>query len=220
MVEAPPSGILDHTRAWETDSALGKWLFEKYCVDSVVHSNNSDTVYRATTKEGHKVILKAVEARLHSHHELARLENEYSIIQQLETNPYVPHPVAFARDNSMVAIVWEDDSNFITISQYLERYHRFSIEQFLRVALQIADALHQVHSKGIIHRDLSGANLLIHPSTLEIKLIDFNGSAFWREFVAHNLCLTYHYISPEHTGKFCKQIDFRSDLYSLGVVFH
>jgi len=94
------------------------------------------------------------------------------------------------------------------------------IDEVIRLGHDIATALHHVHRKGLVHRDLKSANLLVLPDG-RIKLIDFgsvkilDGEALTREgdFVG-----TFAYASPEQLV--AAPVDGRSDLYSLGVLLY
>ncbi len=93
--------------------------------------------------------------------------------------------------------------------------------EVLRVIALVADALHYLHQRGIVHRDLKSANVLVLQDR-RVKLLDFgtarivtNSGALTRqgEFVG-----TFAYASPEQiTGG---PVDARSDLYSLGALLY
>lgn len=94
------------------------------------------------------------------------------------------------------------------------------IDEAVRLGHDIAGALHHIHRRGLIHRDLKSANLLVLPDG-RIKLIDFgsarvlDGITLTREgdFVG-----TFAYASPEQL--LGHRVDGRSDLYSLGILLY
>lgn len=92
--------------------------------------------------------------------------------------------------------------------------------EVLRLGYHLARALNYVHERGLVHRDLKSANVLVLPDD-RLKLVDF-GTAHLSdadpmtadgEFVG-----TYAYASPEQV--LGQKIDGRSDLYSLGVLLY
>ncbi|MCZ0902446.1 protein kinase, partial [Microcoleus sp. HI-ES] len=80
------------------------------------------------------------------------------------------------------------------------------VNEFLPIAIQIANALDGLYHHHVIHKDLKPANILINPTSKEVKLIDFSiASLLPRETQEiHNpnvLEGTLPYISPEQTGR-------------------
>lgn len=94
----------------------------------------------------------------------------------------------------------------------------FSEKQKLKIILDILEGLDYAHSKGVIHRDLKPSNILID-ETNQIKIIDFGISklkdSMYKDFTVKNY-LTPKYASPEQ--RLLKNLDFRSDIYSIGIV--
>ena len=96
-------------------------------------------------------------------------------------------------------------------------------------AIQIADALDEAHGKGIIHRDLKAANILITPRG-QVKVLDFglakmtnpaelgSGLSTSPQTEAGVVMGTVHYMSPEQAMG--KKVDQRSDIFSVGVVLY
>ena len=95
-------------------------------------------------------------------------------------------------------------------------------EQAVRLALQIAGALEEAHSKGILHRDLKPANILI-TSKGEAKLLDFGVAKLavasdLTQTAAGALMGTPLYMSPEQADG--KLADERSEIFSFGAVLY
>jgi len=91
--------------------------------------------------------------------------------------------------------------------------------EVLRIGYHVAQALRYIHDRGLIHRDLKSANVLVLPDG-RVKLLDF-GAALLLDAVERitadgEFIGTFAYASPEQiTGQ---RVDARSDLYSLGVL--
>ena len=99
------------------------------------------------------------------------------------------------------------------------------IGQFLRVSVALSGAIGQLHGRGLIHKDIKPANVLVDSATERVRLTGFGiASRLPRErqspdspeFIAGTLA----YMAPEQTGRVNRSIDSRSDLYSLGVTLY
>ena len=93
------------------------------------------------------------------------------------------------------------------------------------MALQLATILAELHRREIIHNTLNPCSILVHPTTGEVCLTDFSlASQAEGEAQAPTPPLLWHgalvYASPEQTGRMNRAIDYRTDLYSLGVIFY
>jgi serine/threonine protein kinase len=92
-------------------------------------------------------------------------------------------------------------------------------QQFARIGIQVADALHYAHQQGILHRDIKPGNLLVDDKG-SVWITDF-GLAMDKDAAAltdsPHMAGTLRYMPPE---QFEGQIDERSDIYSLGVTLY
>ncbi|KAL2914797.1 Chk1 protein kinase [Polyrhizophydium stewartii] len=100
---------------------------------------------------------------------------------------------------------------------------RLPVEDVLRISAQIADALDLIHSTRIMHKDVNPDNVIVRKAggVLRVQLIDFNlaedfGSSSQPAPNEH-LDGTLLYMSPEQTGRMDRAVDYRTDLYSLGI---
>ena len=101
----------------------------------------------------------------------------------------------------------------------------WEITPFLSVAIGMATALSRLHERGLIHKDIKPAHILVDAATGAVRLIGFGiASRLRREHQAPEppevIAGTLAYIAPEQTGRMNRSIDSRSDLCSLGVSFY
>ena len=107
---------------------------------------------------------------------------------------------------------------------------RLTISERLPLFLQVCDAVHHAHHKGILHRDLKPKNLLVCDEDGErfVKVIDFGiAKAMDRDLTGESIHTelgaivgTPEYMSPEQAGLVPVAVDPRTDVYSLGVILY
>ena len=95
----------------------------------------------------------------------------------------------------------------------------------MRVGVNLANAIGHLHRRGIVHKDIKPANVLVQSATGQVWLTGFGiASRLPRERQSPDapefLEGTLAYMAPEQTGRMNRSIDSRSDLYSLGVTLY
>src|SRR6202167_4745235 len=144
---------------------------------------------------------------------LDSLAREYGLKDELD-GAWAVRPLELVRERDRIMLVLEDSSG-----EPLDRLFELpmDVRSFLRVAIAITAALTQVHRRGLVHKDIKPANILVNRLNGEVKLTGFGiASRAPPESIAGTLA----YMAPEQTGRMNRSIDARSDLYALGITLY
>ncbi|KWN74433.1 ATP-binding sensor histidine kinase [Burkholderia ubonensis] len=152
---------------------------------------------------------------------LDRLAHEFDLKDELD-GAWAVRPLQLLRGGGQTLLVLEDPNG-----EPLARLLGAPMEmgEFLRLAVSIAEALGQCHRRGLVHKDLKPAHILVNCTDGQARLTGFGiASRLPRERQApeppETIAGTLAYMPPEQTGRMNRSIDSRSDLYSLGVVLY
>jgi len=114
-----------------------------------------------------------------------------------------------------------------SLAARIERKGRLAEDEVMRLSVQLLDALHAAHERGVIHRDLKPDNVFVVPAGRRgerVKLLDFGISSKVDEVMAKltvtgSVLGTPHYMSPEQaSGE--QDLDRRADIYATGVLLY
>src|SRR5277367_1373846 len=152
---------------------------------------------------------------------LARLQHAYALREELDP-AWAARPVRLEPHQGRLTLLSEDPGGeplLRLLGQPL------AITAFLRLAIGIATALAYLHQRGLIHKDIKPANVLVNSATGHVWLMGFGvASRLPRERQAlappEVIAGTLAYMAPEQTARMNRSIDFRSDLYALGVTLY
>ncbi len=207
-------------------------LFLGYHINEQIYVGTRTLVYRGfRCSNGQPVAIKLLRNDFPRFNELVNFRNQYVIAKNLDI-PGSVKAYSLETYQNHYALVMEDFGG-ISLSSYLdllvsdskEPLEGLPINEFLPMAIQIANSLDGLYRHHVIHKDLKPANILINPTTKEVKLIDFSIASLLprqtQEIQNPNVLEgTLPYISPEQTGRMNRGIDYRTDFYSLGVTFY
>ncbi|MEQ8471129.1 MAG: ATP-binding sensor histidine kinase [Marinoscillum sp.] len=183
---------------------------------------NSSIYQLSDDTYGQEVILKVMKEDFNYHPHSSQLYNEDKYLREVNTKGI----------RSSLDLI-EDHQTPILVLEYFDgeslknwrKHNNPTIMDCLKIAIHICESLAEVHSKhNLIHRDISAHNILVNHK-LETSLIDF-GLAINVDIklsikgISDQLLGTLPYISPEQTGRVNHAVDYRSDLYSFGVVLY
>lgn len=145
----------------------------------------------------------------------------YTIYSKLQARPH-PNLIQIyevVKKGNGIAAVFQEYFPSVTLEEILEYRDRLTEEEMKEIMLQICSAVHSFHQLGIVHRDLTPANILINGQKV-VKVTDFGISRIHKRNQQNDTTIlgTAGYAAPEQFG--FKQTDARTDIYALGVMMN
>jgi len=193
---------------------LSKHVFEP------LRKDQGSILYRGRKEEDSSQVLVLAPTK-EEPESLKRLENEYSLREELDP-AWAARPIELTFHWNRPVLVLEDPGG-MPLSELLGRAS--DLASSLRLAIDLVTAIGHLHHRGLIHKDIKPANVLVNSATGKAWLTGFGiasrlprerQSPDHPEFIAGTLA----YMAPEQTGRMNRSTDSRSDLYSYGVTLY
>ena len=202
------------------DKYIGKMLGGRYEIIDVVGVGGMAVVYRARDVVlGRYVAVKILKDEYARDPDIRkRFSIESQAVAKLSHHNIVS-VYDVGSENGTDYIVMELIEG-ITLKEYLQKKGHLTWQEAVFFAEQICRALIHAHSRGIIHQDIKPQNVIILRDGTA-KLTDFGIASFattQETRVVQEAIGSVHYISPEQAKG--SKIDYRTDIYSLGVVMY
>ncbi|MCG8313129.1 MAG: AAA family ATPase, partial [Pseudomonadales bacterium] len=199
---------------------------EGFDIVKVLFVNERTIVARARRgSDQQDVILKQLGQELPDSGQLSRFSFSYDVLRKLDHENII-RPLEWIKHDIHPTMVLEDIHG-IELGEYLKRFpnEQLPLAKFSDIAVQLADAVSVIHHAQVIHKDLHPGNIIVNPETLRVQIIDFGmASLLSREqpslSAPEQIEGLLPYISPEQTGRMNRALDYRTDFYTLGVVFY
>ena len=206
----------------EFPARLQEALADRYRIERPLGAGGMATVYLAEDlKHDRKVALKVLKP------ELAAVLGAERFVVEIKTTASLQHPHILPLFDSGTA------HGFLyyvmpfiegeTLRDKLNRETQLSIDEAVRIASEVADALDYAHRHGVIHRDIKPENILLHdgrPMVADFGIALAVSAAAGGRMTETGLSLgTPHYMSPEQATAE-KEITARADIYSLACMLY
>jgi len=189
----------------------------------LIFNEGKTSIYRARREyDGSLVVIKILSIEYPNLQDIARIKHEYEILKNLNIAGVVK-AYNLEKYNNRFALILENIDG-VSLDQMIKT-QKIELHDFLQIAIQISQSLGELHQQQIIHKDIKPLNILVNWSERLVKIIDFSISSRLSKEKPQldNSSLlegTLAYISPEQTGRMNRSVDYRTDLYSLGVTFY
>ena len=213
----------------EKDPLIGTVLDDRYEILEIVGKGGMGTVYKARHMVLDRIVAIKVlhESLINSPTTLLRFQQESKAVASLNhPNIMIVHDCGVVDKKPYLVVEFLEGK---TLDDLLKEEDHLSVERCNNIIKQACDALQHAHDKNIVHRDIKPSNLmLVKTGTQEdfVKLVDFGIAKFISDGNKETMHLTQTgdifgsplYMSPEQCRG--KNIDWRSDIYSLGCVVY
>lgn len=194
-----------------------RWHWNDFNIGRLLGSGTFGNVYLAQEKQSKYVVaLKVLSKQM-----IKGSKVEHQVRREIEIQSNLRHPnilrmYSFFHDDKRIYLILEFAMNG-TIYGLMKNQPpgHFSESVAAKFIVQVAKALHYLHSKKIIHRDIKPENLLLGAKN-EVKIADFGWSVHAPSSRRATLCGTIDYLPPEMVQG--KTYDETVDLWSLGVL--
>lgn len=202
----------------------------RYSIKRVIASGGMGTVYEGVQENPRRsVAVKVIKGNDVSEKEISRLKYEAQMLARLrhpgiaeiyEAGTYEEHGI------TVPFFAMEYIPNAKKITEYAN-LRKLSVDERLRLFIQLCDAVNYGHQRGIVHRDLKPDNILVD-SHNRVRIIDFGLARATDSDLRQTNVQTevgqiigsLQYMSPEQFEADSRDLDTRSDVYSLGVVLY
>ena len=217
-----PTPSTTQTMSSDLSARVTSALGDSYRIERELGRGGMAIVYLAhDLKHERKVALKVLKP------ELAAVLGAERFLVEIKTTASLQHPhILPLFDSGTAGGLLYYVMPFIegeTLRAQLTRETQLGIDEAVRIATQVADALDYAHRRGVIHRDIKPENILLHdgrPMVADFGIALAVSAAAGGRMTETGLSLgTPHYMSPEQATAE-KEITGRSDVYSLGSVLY
>src|SRR5580704_15493265 len=217
------------TQAMFPDEIAGA-VIGRYHLLQKIGEGGMGEVWLAEQKEPvrRRVALKLVKAGMDTREVVARFESERQALALMDHPAIAKVLDAGSTPQGAPYFVMEYVAG-VPITTYCDN-HRLSTRDRLELFMHVCEGVQHAHQKAIIHRDLKPTNILVtavdgHPAP---KIIDFGvAKALTQKLTADTMFTrvgamigTPEYMSPEQALSSGEDIDTRTDVYSLGIIFY
>ncbi len=203
-------------------SRIGQTVLGHYHVDELLACGGQADVALATDRrDGARVVVKQLSAaRGSAHYKVERLRFQRAARLRIR-HPAIVDPLDYAEENGQLFMILP-----FVHGMDLERHVRHAggrlpLGEAVRIVAEVADGLGAAHARGVVHRDVKPANILVTREGRSL-LIDFGVCRLvrWRTLTGGSGLLgTLTYMAPEQ-ARDPRHVDARADVYALAAVLY
>ncbi|AWE06238.1 hypothetical protein DCE79_02040 [Lysinibacillus sp. 2017] len=188
---------------------------------SIIESHDDWLLEHKVNEHGNHDMSKVVNRK--NKKKIAQLHYELELANELNLSTML-QPIAIEQNDQYIKLTYQStQQKYISLAEYISA--SLTTYDFLKIAINITNCFIDLHQASYIYRNVHPKHFLIDPQTYDIKLYNTE-HVFKYSNYAHSLGIEKElpnhrldYVAPEETGRVTSEIDFQTDLYSLGVLF-
>jgi serine/threonine protein kinase len=199
---------------------VGTWLRrDKYSLERLLGVGSMGAVYAATHRNGMRVAIKVL------HTELA---NDVSLRSRFLREGYIANRVQHPGLVRVLDDDVDDDGSTFLVMELLEGWtltaeweaagNTMPLERVVAITDAVLDVLSAIHAQGIVHRDVKPDNVFLMTDSLKLLDLGIARLTESRMTVSGQMMGTPGFASPEQAGGRVREVDARSDVYSVGAM--
>lgn len=149
---------------------------------------------------------------------ILNLEKEFLLLNKFHT-PNIVRPIDLIQRENHLYLVLENVKG-VPLKEFIQN-KKIDLETFFKIALQLIAIIAELHQLKIVNNDLNLVHFWINPDNFKITLMDLSSTTeglMETSPILQEDSLTY--ASPEQTGRMNRMVDYRSNFYSLGIIFY
>lgn len=195
-------------------------MIEGYLLKEKLDTNGHIDVYRGICLENqNEVVVKIPHNHSPTLEDVSILQHEYYLLKQLQIPGIIHVHEMIEKDNIPILIL--ESVKGKSLQKYLKK-QPLNLEQFFKLAFQLTDIIGKLHEHNIVYKNINSKNIVVNENS--IILTDFSLSSqlpvetkdYTPLYQSADILV---YNAPEQTGRINRPVDYRTDFYSLGIVF-
>lgn len=229
LIDSSPDEDLTERLADERGEWLGKRI-GRYRLLQRIGEGGCGVVFLAEQLDPVKrqVALKVIRRGMDTERVIIRFEMERQSLAMMDHQNIARVLDAGSTESGLPFFVMEWVRG-LRITEYCDENH-LNIHQRIELFIEVCQAIHHAHQKGVVHRDVKPSNILISQENSKPipKVIDFGVAKAIERNLGDSTAITFNdqfvgtpaYMSPEQADQRHQDIDTRSDVYGLGMLLY
>ncbi|HHV64633.1 MAG TPA: AAA family ATPase [Peptococcaceae bacterium] len=196
------------------------FFLKGYLPSEILFEDHNKVIYKGIReKDGQTVFLKLPGRKTLPLKALQSYEKELALTQKINADCILKVIELIQQDGIPILVTEYFEGKYLSS---LPEGQILDIKPFLELALNLTQALVVLYENSLIYNNINPSSLMFNSKGL-IKLVDFSKAFYYDEDPSRDeeqSLPSLSFISPEGTGRLPRKVDFRSDLYCLGLLFY